>query len=60
VVVASVGMRIGVLDATSYTIIIRVAIGTSLMAPPLLRYAVNRLDRAASTGLPAATAGQSS
>lgn len=40
VVVAMVGLRLGVLRTETYTIIVLVAIVTSLMAPPLLRYAV--------------------
>jgi Kef-type K+ transport system membrane component KefB len=43
VVVASVGLRLGVLNAESYTIVILVAIATSLMAPPILRFAMARV-----------------
>lgn len=42
VIIAMVGLRLGVLTTEMYTIIILVAIVTSLMAPPLLRYAVAR------------------
>lgn len=42
VIIAMVGLRLGVLTTEMYTIIILVAIVTSLMAPPLLRYAVLR------------------
>lgn len=42
VVIAMVGLRLGVLTTEMYTIIILVAIATSLMAPPLLRYAITR------------------
>ncbi|HEX6472285.1 MAG TPA: cation:proton antiporter [Streptosporangiaceae bacterium] len=42
VIIAMVGLRLGVLSTATYTIIILVAIVTSLMAPPLLRYAVRR------------------
>src|SRR5262249_16466540 len=40
VVVAMVGLRLGVLGTATYTIIVLVAIVTSLMAPPLLRLAM--------------------
>ncbi|HEX6461843.1 MAG TPA: cation:proton antiporter [Candidatus Saccharimonadales bacterium] len=39
VIIAAVGMRLGILTVEAYTIIVLVAIVTSLMAPPLLRYA---------------------
>jgi Kef-type K+ transport system membrane component KefB len=42
VIIALVGLRLGVLTTEMYTIIILVAIFTSLMAPPMLRYAVSR------------------
>jgi Kef-type K+ transport system membrane component KefB len=44
VIIAMVGLRLGVLTTEMYTIIVLVAIVTSLMAPPLLRYAVSRGD----------------
>ncbi len=37
VVLASVGLAIGVLNSTSYTIVVVVAVATSAIAPPLLR-----------------------
>lgn len=40
IVVATVGLSVGVLDTTTYTIVILVAIITSLMAPPILRRAM--------------------
>ncbi|RSM56164.1 cation/H(+) antiporter [Amycolatopsis sp. WAC 01376] len=43
VIVAIVGLRLGVLSTATYTIIVLVAIVTSLMAPPTLRYAVRRI-----------------
>lgn len=43
VVVAMTGLRIGVLTTEMYTIVVLVAIATSLMAPPLLRFAVGRM-----------------
>ncbi|BCJ72018.1 hypothetical protein CS0771_15620 [Catellatospora sp. IY07-71] len=47
VVVAMVGLRVGVLNTTSYTIIVLVAVVTSLMAPPVLRYAMRRVNQSA-------------
>jgi Kef-type K+ transport system membrane component KefB len=44
VVVALTGLRLGVLDTATYTIIVLVAIVTSLMAPPLLRLAMSRVS----------------
>ncbi|WP_240529022.1 cation:proton antiporter [Streptomyces antioxidans] len=43
-VVAAVGLRLGVLNTESYTIIVLTAVITSLMAPPLLRIATRRLE----------------
>ncbi|MCS7477571.1 cation:proton antiporter [Umezawaea endophytica] len=43
VVVAMVGLRLGVLTTETYTIVILVAVVTSLMAPPTLRYAVGKI-----------------
>lgn len=43
VIVAIVGLRLGVLTTATYTIIVLVAIVTSLMAPPTLRRAVRRI-----------------
>ncbi|MBB5956926.1 Kef-type K+ transport system membrane component KefB [Saccharothrix tamanrassetensis] len=44
VIVAMVGLRLGVLTTAGYTIIVLVAVVTSLMAPPMLRYAVRRIE----------------
>lgn len=44
IVVATVGLRLGVLNVASYTIVTLIAIVTSLMAPPLLRYAMARVE----------------
>ncbi|WP_181766372.1 cation:proton antiporter [Streptomyces albidus (ex Kaewkla and Franco 2022)] len=44
-VIATVGLRIGVLTPTAYTLIVLVAIATSLMAPPLLRFAMRRVEQ---------------
>lgn len=45
VVVALTGLRLGVLNVATYTIVVLVAVVTSLMAPPLLRYATARIDQ---------------
>jgi hypothetical protein len=47
VVVATVGLRLGVLNTATYTIVILVAIVTSVMAPPLLRVAMARVEQTA-------------
>ncbi|MEU3411671.1 cation:proton antiporter [Streptomyces sp. NPDC006658] len=47
VIVAMTGLRLGVLNATAYTTIVLVAIVTSLMAPPLLRRAMDRIEHTA-------------
>ncbi|MFY4722103.1 cation:proton antiporter [Streptomyces sp. LaBMicrA B280] len=43
-VVAAVGLRLGVLNTESYTIIVLTAVITSVMAPPLLKFATRRLE----------------
>ncbi|GAA1987057.1 hypothetical protein GCM10009738_78670 [Kitasatospora viridis] len=45
VVIAMVGLRLGVLDSATYTVVVLVAVATSLMAPPLLRTAMSRIDQ---------------
>jgi Kef-type K+ transport system membrane component KefB len=45
VVVAMAGLRLGVLTTASYTIIVLVALVTSLMAPPLLRLTMANVNR---------------
>lgn len=44
IVIAMVGLRIGVLTTATYTIVVLVAIVTSIMAPPLLKIAMSRVD----------------
>jgi len=44
IVVANVGVRVGVLNTASYTIVILVAVVTSLMAAPILRWAMARIE----------------
>ncbi|MFI8276046.1 hypothetical protein ACIGBH_14220 [Streptomyces sp. NPDC085929] len=52
VIVAMVGLRLGILGPETYTIIILVAIVTSLMAPPpILRAAMARVEENAETEL---------
>jgi Kef-type K+ transport system membrane component KefB len=43
IIVATVGLQVGVLNTASYTIVVLVAIATSLMAPPILRFAESRI-----------------
>jgi Kef-type K+ transport system membrane component KefB len=47
VIVAMVGLQLGLLSSAMYTIIVLVAIVTSLMAPPLLRWSTARIDASA-------------
>jgi Kef-type K+ transport system membrane component KefB len=44
VVVAMAGLRLGVITTSTYTIIVLVAVVTSVMAPPLLRWAMAGMD----------------
>ncbi|MFI7017188.1 cation:proton antiporter [Streptomyces sp. NPDC050164] len=44
IIVAGIGLRVGVLNTASYTIVVLVAVATSLMAPPVLRRAVLRIE----------------
>ncbi|MFI9009194.1 cation:proton antiporter [Actinosynnema sp. NPDC053489] len=43
VIVALVGLRLGVLTTEAYTVVVLVSVVTSLMAPPTLRYAARRI-----------------
>lgn len=43
VIVALTGLRLGVLNTATYTIVVLVAIVTSIMAPPLMRLAMGRV-----------------
>jgi len=47
VVIAIVGLRLGVLGPEMYTIVVLVAIATSLMAPPVLRATMSRGEHTA-------------
>jgi Kef-type K+ transport system membrane component KefB len=51
VIVAMAGLRLGILNSAMYTIIIFIAVVTSLMAPPILRGAMARGEEAAEAGL---------
>jgi Kef-type K+ transport system membrane component KefB len=43
VIIAMTGLRLGVLNTATYTMVVLVAIVTSVMTPPLLRYAMKRV-----------------
>ncbi|SPT63813.1 cation:proton antiporter [Actinomadura madurae] len=47
VIIAMVGLRLGVLGPEAYTIIVLVAIVTSVMAPPVLRLTMARVEHTA-------------
>ncbi|WP_322767901.1 cation:proton antiporter [Frankia sp. Cr1] len=47
VIIAMVGLRLGVLSPQMYTIIVLVAVVTSLMAPPILRLTIGRVEQTA-------------
>ena len=51
VIVAMVGLRLGVLDTDSYTIIVLVAVVTSLMAPPILHLTMRKVEHTAEEDL---------
>jgi Kef-type K+ transport system membrane component KefB len=44
IIIAMVGLRLGVFNTATYTIIVLVAVVTSLMAPPILRVAMARVE----------------
>ncbi|MGP3964833.1 cation:proton antiporter [Nonomuraea sp. 3N208] len=44
VITAMIGVRLGLLTTEAYTIIVLVAVVTSVMAPPVLRLAMRRVD----------------
>jgi Kef-type K+ transport system membrane component KefB len=54
VIMAYAGLRLGVLNTASYTVVVLVAVVTSLMAPPLLRAAMRRVETNADERLRAA------
>lgn len=45
IVLASVGLRLGVLTSASYTIVVLIAVVTSVMAPPILRRTTGRMAK---------------
>jgi len=45
VVIALTGLRLGILNTTTYTIVVLVALVTSIMAPPVLRRAMSRITQ---------------
>jgi len=45
VVIALTGLRLGVLNTTTYTIVVLVALVTSIMAPPVLQHAMSRITQ---------------
>lgn len=45
VIVAMTGLRLGLINSAGYTVIVLVAIVTSVMSPPLLRLAMNRVEQ---------------
>src|SRR5262245_31623863 len=47
VVVATVGLRLGVLNTATYTIVVLIAVVTSVMTPPLLRWAMTNVEHSA-------------
>ncbi|WP_406205542.1 cation:proton antiporter [Kitasatospora sp. NBC_01560] len=51
IVIATAGLRLGVLTTDMYTVIILIAITTSAMAPPVLNQAVRRIEQTAEEGL---------
>ncbi|GAB1693175.1 cation:proton antiporter [Krasilnikovia sp. M28-CT-15] len=56
VVVAMTGLRLGVLDTAGYTVVILVALVTSVMAGPLLRWSMARVQEGAEEQLRRAVA----
>ncbi len=44
IIVATVGLSLGVLTGTMYSIIVVIAIVTSLLAPPVLRFALDHIE----------------
>ena len=44
VIIAMIGVQLGLLTVQMYSIVVLVAVLTSLMAPPVLRFAMNRVE----------------
>lgn len=51
IIIAMVGLRLGVLNTATYTIVVLVAVFTSIMAPPMLRRAMARVEQNAAEEL---------
>ncbi|MDQ0771935.1 Kef-type K+ transport system membrane component KefB [Streptomyces aurantiacus] len=51
VIIALAGVRLGLLSVEMFSIVVLVAVLTSLMAPPLLRMAMNRVEQTAEEDL---------
>ncbi|WP_326599917.1 cation:proton antiporter [Streptomyces sp. NBC_01803] len=51
VIIAMIGVRLGLLSVEMYSIIVLVAVLTSVMAPPLLRLAMSRVEHTAEEDL---------
>jgi len=47
IVIASIGVRLGILTTEMSTVIVIVAVVTSVMAPPILRLATRRIEQTA-------------
>jgi Kef-type K+ transport system membrane component KefB len=45
VVLAMVGLRLGVLTTATYTVVVLVAVVTSVMAPPVIKFAMSRIQQ---------------
>jgi Kef-type K+ transport system membrane component KefB len=54
-VVAQIGMSLGVVDKPVYAAVVFMAVGTTLIAPPLLNYAYRSCVREAPEIIPAST-----
>jgi Kef-type K+ transport system membrane component KefB len=54
VVIALTGLQLGVINIALYTVIVLIALVTSLVAPPLLRYSMSRVELGAQSRLDAA------
>jgi len=51
IVMGMVGLRLGILNTATYTIVLLVAVLTSVMAPPMLRRAMRRIEHTAEEAL---------
>jgi predicted Kef-type K+ transport protein len=44
-IIAAIGLSLGILTPATYAIVVLIAVITSLMAAPLLRYCMSRAER---------------